>query len=581
MKKIQSIIFSAFALTAALVSCSDHLDNAEGVSVSMDNEIQITAMLDNEVATRASSFGSATLTKSNISEFYMNAYKSDNSPLISIIKVDNAYTAGKFTPVAETEKWTDGASIPYYWPTGDVKFMAIACSDGTQPAINITSTGLTMTGFQVEKSSGEKVEDEPNYLTQQDYIAAVTTANADESFTVGLQFQHLLSRLSLNMWAPIDKFTHTESLELVGFRFESVGIKGNFSFTGANTESTFASNCWSDATSGNVGVKVDDSEDLTEDVAKWDIYETIPKGTAISGTGKLTDNTPWLNVIPGSNVADKLVVYIKLTPTGENPTAYYKSVSLDISALETAPVSEYKPGYEYIYNLKVTGQDDDEGEIEQYAIELESVSVGKWNSTTAGTADTPTNVGNNTLKDILENAELFSRINLLSEVSLKGDDASGDYTYNYPIEVKNSCTLNLNAQPITVAAPAQGETNAPTAVFTIDNGVRFVIVDEHSGSTNGSFTINNSSAAPFNIVAAAEGKTKGMVVIRGGEFSFDPSAYIEGTTTDTFSGDSATKTFTQNFTDETTGEAKVRTTTVTLSNGTYAVSQTITTNENQ
>ena len=205
--------------------------------------------------------------------------------------------------------------------------------------------------------------------------------------------------------------------------------------------------------------------------------------------------------------------------------------------------------------------------------------MGKWNSTTAGTADTPTNVGNNTLKDILENAELFSRINLLSEVSLKGDDASGDYTYNYPIEVKNSCTLNLNAQSITVAAPAQGETNAPTEVFTIDNGVRFVIVDEHSGSTNGSFTIN-SSTAPFNIVAAAQDKTAGTVVIRGGEFSFDPSQYIEGTTTDAAFGDAdATRTFTQNFTDETTGEAKVRTTTVTLSSGTYAVSQTITNKE--
>ena len=217
MKKIESIIFSAFALTAALSSCTDYLDEAAGESVSMDNEIQITAMLDDEVATRAMSFNSATLTTANIKAFYMNAYKSDDSALISIAKSGDNYTTGKFTPVTEeeqealagTEKWTDGASLPYYWPTGNVKFMAIACSDGTQPAISIAKSGLTMTDFQVEKSSGEEVVGEADFLTQQDYIAAVTTANADDSFTVGLQFQHLLSRLSLNMWAPQDKFTHT------------------------------------------------------------------------------------------------------------------------------------------------------------------------------------------------------------------------------------------------------------------------------------------------------------------------------------------------------------------------------------
>lgn len=400
----------------AMTSCSDEV---EGASVSIDNAIEVRAMVGTDINARA--LTSAETTTANIANFFMNAYDANNNAIISV--GDNG--KGKF--VKSANKWSDGNI--YYWPTGTMKFMAVACSDGTNPAgITVASSGITAESFAVE-ASGE------TYAQQKDYVAAVlSSAKPAEGNAVSLHFQHLLSRVSVNAYAP-----HIANVKLNAFQFDNVAVSGNFAFSGTSTAENFAPSCWTNPTTGNVGA--------TTNV--WGLAETVPTAEELVTTyGKLSAATPWLNVIPGTNVTDQLSI---LLTVGTGTTAKSKVVTVEIPEglvenLEgTTDDDTYLPGYQYVYNVKVTGQDGVDGEIEQIKIEIENVTVTPWKTTNLDWQDSQT-LGIASFKELVEKAEAFSTVRLLSNLNLKKAD---DGTLNAPIHVTKKLILDLNGFDIT------------------------------------------------------------------------------------------------------------------------------------
>lgn len=420
----------------AMTSCSDEV---QGVSVSMDNAIEVRAMVGTEVNARA--LTSAETTTANIANFFMNAYDTNGNAIIST----DATGKGKFQKSGN--KWTDGNV--YYWPTGNIKFMAVACSDGTQPSgITVSNSGITAEDFSVE-ASGE------TYAQQKDYVAAVlTSAKPAEGNAVSLHFQHLLSRVSINAYAP-----HIQNVTLRAFQFDNVGTDGSFAFTGSSTAENFAPTCWTGVTTGNVGA--------TTDV--WGLAAAIPTADELVTTyGKLSAATPWLNVIPGTDVSDKLSL---LLTTGTGTAAKSKVVTVDLpeglieNLAGTADDDTYLPGYQYVYNVKVTGQDGTDGEIEQVEIEIENVTVTPWKMQELEWQNSPT-LGIASFKDLVESAEQYSTIRLLSNLQLKKAE---DETLNAPIHIKKNITLDLNGFDIDA-------TNDIDAMFIIDAGAKLTVI---------------------------------------------------------------------------------------------------------
>lgn len=470
-----SYYLSALAATGmlALTSCSDEL---QGTSVSMDNAIEVRAMVGTEVNARA--LTSAETTTANIANFFMSAYDANGHAIIS----PDANGKGKF--VKSDSKWSDGSI--YYWPTGNVKFMAVACSDGTNPAgISVANSGITAEGFAVE-ASGE------TYAQQKDYVAAVlTSAKPAEGNAVNLHFQHLLSRVSINAYAP-----HIENVKLNAFQFDNVATQGDFAFTGTSTAENFAPTCWTNTTVGKVGA--------TTDV--WDFAEAVPTAEELVTTyGKLSSATPWLNVIPGSNVSDELSILLT-TGTGTSAKSKVVTVELPEGLIEnldgTADDDTYLPGYQYVYNVKVTGQDGTDGEIEQIKIEIENVTVTPWNTQELAWQNSP-NHGIASFKDLVETAEKYATIRLLTNLELKRTDAEH---VNAPIHVKKEITLDLNNFNITSTADIE-------TMFIIDADAKLTVIG------NGTLT-------------AAEGKKifdfepGGQLFLKGGTYNRDVTGWV-------------------------------------------------------
>ena len=177
-----------------ITSCQGMLDEANGFSTSMDNSIQVNAMIGSSAVTKTGLPTSAETTpdllKTDGGGFNLFAWQGTNTgtPTIDATKFLWDDSTGKFVE--------NGSSTIHYWPEGIVKFWAYAVDN--EPV----ESGLPTLTSEDSKDAFTKsytVSDE----TQDDPVLAYTAQykHADDNY-VNLTFQHLLSRVSVNAYAP-------------------------------------------------------------------------------------------------------------------------------------------------------------------------------------------------------------------------------------------------------------------------------------------------------------------------------------------------------------------------------------------
>lgn len=462
--KAKHLLYVLPASIGMLTACSDEM---EGQSTAMDNAIQVNAMIADQLGTDVRAVNSTESTTANLKSFYLTAYS--QAEVAEGALIDGA----KFVRQANG-KWTDGAT--YYWPLNAVRFVAVAASDQSEPDFEISEDNITATGFTVETSGAD------NFVEQKDYIAAVkTTEKPEDTNVIGLNFQHLLSRVCINAYAP--GFSAPGKVSFAAMAFEGVAVTGDFTRANDETTQTIATSCWSNQATGTVGAYYDgeDAASVWYGDEAFAIGITQPEAASrLADAGKFA---PWLNVIPGTNVATKLHVSAW---TGHE---CYDLV-IDIPA---TLVTEYKPGYQYIYNVRINGRDLQEGEKIRPEIEVIGVTVNPWQAESVETVDIDAEgEGGKALKEYLENAKTYQTINMLQDVSIRET-----------ISITKDVNLNLAGYNLSSTADV---------AFSIADGGKFRIL--------GSGLVEIESAEKLVEIAGT-----GRLILKGGTYLFDPSTY--------------------------------------------------------
>lgn len=462
--KAKHLLYVLPVSLSLLTACSDEM---EGQSTAMDNAIQVNAMIASQLGTDTRAVSSAESTTANLKSFYLTAYNQSEAAEGALID------GTKFVRQANS-KWTDGGT--YYWPLTPVRFVAVAASDQNKPALEVTADKITATGFTVEPSGAADFE------VQKDYIAAVkTTQKPDDTNVIGLNFQHLLSRVCVSAYAP--DYSADGKVGFAAMAFEGVAVKGDFARTNDETTQTIATSCWTNQETGNIGAYYDgtNASSVWYGDGEFAISKSEPAtGSRLSDAGKFA---PWLNVIPGTNVATKLHLSAW---TGKE---CYDLV-LDLPA---TLVTEYKPGYQYVYRVRITGKDVEEGEKIRPEIELEGVTVNVWNSESVDEVNIEADGdGGTALKKYLEEAKTFATVTMQQDV-ICGET----------IEISKDVNLNLSGYTLTSTAET---------LFDIKDGGKLRIL--------GSGLVDVASAEKFMQLTGT-----GKLILKGGTYLFDPSAY--------------------------------------------------------
>lgn len=484
MKKIFNISSFALAALLAMTACSNEI---EGESTAMDNTIEVNAMVGSDVATRATTalapeFG--TTTTEDLAKFKLDAWLTYGTKLID----GAAYTKanGKFTK----------AGNPTYWPVGTLTFVAQANNNGTDDMPIELSEGETgITGsYVIEKSTKATAEDV--IALQNDPVLAVTlSAKPQTSNAVSLTFQHLLARVGVNLYGP--KY-NTNTVRVLDFGFSDVAVKGDFACGYANTTSTFAPATWT--------VDADDATAVSN-IGQYGALEQywwesaagpIIPGKEIEEKDRVRDaklnGTPWLNVIPSTHVATNLQVRFEVLQAEAEettPTWHTKTATLAIPA---TALHSYKPGYEYIYNVRILGQNSDDATIVQAQIELINITVQPWNTQSLGEQESSNAGDGKTLQMLIDEAK---KLGTYAVIKL-----SKDVVIENTVTVDGPVAIDLNGHNIT----AKDDT---TPLFDVKKGGKLTIDD--SAATPGSVT----PAAGGTVIAVQGG---GEAVLKGGNY---------------------------------------------------------------
>lgn len=134
-------------------------------------------------------------------------------------------------------------SIPYYWPkNGYLTFAAYSPADANTTSISYSSTGLTITGFQVNGDASKQYD---LMFSERTYSR---TNNEDQAGTdydgVDIKFKHALSSIKFKVKLKEDYGSDTE-IELTEIKVDKVLSKGDFNETIADGASYSAAPAWS------------------------------------------------------------------------------------------------------------------------------------------------------------------------------------------------------------------------------------------------------------------------------------------------------------------------------------------------
>lgn len=484
--------FVAATAGMMLTACSDTMD---GQSISMGNTIEVRAMMGNHVGTRAVPDNAETTTAS-LTGFNLFAWQADvESP---VIDAKYAGSKGTFNDVTQD-------ATPHYWPEGIVKFWAYAFNnaapseDDATPTLNNDADGVTF-AWDVLTDDAE---------IQNDPVLAYTAQPKNEDDNkVSLTFQHLLSRVGVNVYAP--KYNQN-TVRLLGFGFESVSVKGDFAYTFAPTTTTLPYDTWTEAAEGgegNVGltdVVLPNEEEQMEGTELWweagaaegptmPCKETdeddLDLSTKLSGT-------PWLNVIPGKNVANNLeLVYEVEDPTTNEWTTKIAKVELGAGLIKNlegdTDNDTYLPGYQYIYNVRILGQNSDDATVTEAEIEVDNVTVNEWIPEGLEEVKTDNTGSGSNLKQILDNAPAFATVTVTQDVILDTER----------INITKDVNIDLGGHTLTVT-------------HTAGAGTAFNIASGHVSITNGTIVCTQDETE------TADKELDAIIVRSGAELTID------------------------------------------------------------
>ena len=527
MKRINYIILSFLMSALALSSCSKAIDEAQGVSTAMGNTITVNAMVGSNVATKAFAEGQST-TADALSSIKLSAWN------------ENAAAITNATYTKSNDKWS--TSGLYYWATGAYTFIAWANNNEAATATDILGNAAVESPSQVSGTYTveRSVTDGSNpTAAQNDPVLAVATyAAKPDNNAVDLQFQHLLSRISINVYAPL--FTEN-TVCLLDFGFKDVSTSGNFSYTTAATGSTFASSCWTETLAGNVGEWADDVDSNTN--YWWTAYTGSGAAQTPSDTyppivpkamdaGFQAASAPWLNVIPGGNVADNLQIRLNILQKEENEaTATWKVKTLKVSLADvmvgSETLTEYKPGYQYVYNIRIVGQNTDDAEVSNAEVTVQDVTVTPWNPESIAQQNS-TNIGiGNSLQMLVDQIAAsggYGTIKLTENVVL-------DQTVTIP----DGCNISIDLAGFDITTK-EGTTVDP--LFEVEKGGELTFEDTDT-NTSGSVT----AAENTSIIKLEDGdgsKDGGKVTINGGTFNVSgDTGYVIESSDNEYHGTSA------------------------------------------
>lgn len=485
MKKIFNLLSFAIAALFTMTACSNEI---EGESTAMDNTIEVKAMVGSDVAARATTAVApedATTTTAELAGFTLDAWLTYGTKLI-----DGA------TYTKANDKFTKPGA-PAYWPVGVLTFVAQANNNGTVAMpIELTEDETAISGSYAVGNT-TKVNAEDVLALQDDPVLAVTlSAKPQTSNAVGLTFQHLLSRVGVNIYAP--KY-NTNTVRVLDFGFSDVAVEGDFEYAYANTSTTFAPSTWTvDATDDTAVSNIGQYGDLTEHWWASAAGPIIPAKEVVEEERALDvklAGTPWLNVIPGSHVATNVQVRFEvLQAEGEEeiPTWHAKTATLAIPATS---LEVYKPGYEYIYNVRILGQNSDDATIAQAQIELISITVQPWNTQSLGTQESSNAGEGKSLQMLIDEAKALGTHAVVR--------LTKDVVVEKPVIVDGNVTIDLNGHNIT----AKDETVTP-------------LIDVKKG---GKLIINDTTDEPGTVKPAAGGtailvEPGGEAVLKGGTY---------------------------------------------------------------
>lgn len=338
MKKTAHLLLLSVA-AAAVASCSENTEFEENFPAG-DGEIRFQARTEH-LARRSD------ITTNTLDEFYVYAYTGMSS--IPKIFMDNV-------TVTKTASNTWAYSPLKYWPVGAVDFFAYA------PEGWVGSAG--------------PLEPVPysNYGSDKDLIYSVNTGNignaGEQNAQVILNFRHALSKVTVNLSSTNDNLT----VKLTGVGFKNLYAKASFNFPrattapGMQTDASTVGN-WTDLNTQYqypifMAQTLDEAIDLTPtptDLSNTPLggprymisqplrYESEGSGAdnclvvmcsvLDAKTGQKlwpNQNTPPEDFVPGSTLQDGLLKF----------------------ALSSSNVTEWKPGYHYIYNVVINANPD-------------------------------------------------------------------------------------------------------------------------------------------------------------------------------------------------------------------------------
>lgn len=494
--------FVAATAGMMLTACSDTMD---GQSISMGNTIEVRAMMGNHVGTRAVPTNAETTTAS-LTGFNLFAWQADvESP---VIDAKYAGSNGTFNDASQD-------ATPHYWPEGTVKFWAYALNNAVPgegvatPVLNDAADGVTF-AWDVLSDDAE--------LQNDPVLAYNAQPKNEDDNKVNLTFQHLLSRVGVNVYAP--KYNQN-TVRLLGFGFESVSVKGDFAYTFAPTTTTLPYGTWTETAEGgegNVGltdVVLPNEEEQEEGTELWwtagaaegptmPCKETdendLDLSTKLSGT-------PWLNVIPGKNVANNLeLVYEVEDPTTNEWTTKIAKVALGAGLIKNlegdTDNDTYLPGYEYIYNVRILGQNTDDATVTEAEIEVDNVTVNEWIPEGLEEVKTENTGSGSNLKQILDDAPAFATVTVTQDVILDTER----------INITKDVNIDLGGHTLTVNHSG-------------GNGSAFDIKSGHVTITNGTIVCTQEDSNGY------EGEVDAITVRSGAELTIDGVEITVNTTT--------------------------------------------------
>lgn len=468
----------------------------EGLSVSMGNTIEVCAMMGNHVGTRAvpdnAETTTAALTSFNLFAWQENA----DAP---IIDAKYAGSNGTFNDASQD-------ATPHYWPEGTVKFWAYALNNAAPgeedavPTLNNDADGVTF-AWDVLSDDAE--------LQNDPVLAYNAQPKNEDDNKVSLTFQHLLSRVGVNVYAP--KYNQN-TVRLLGFGFESVSVKGDFAYTFAPTTTTLPYTTWTETAEGgegNVGLTDVVLPNEEEQVEATELWWTAGAAEGPTMPCKETDEndldlstklsgTPWLNVIPGKNVANKLeLVYEVEDPTTNEWTTKIAKVELGAGLIKnlteaTTDDDTYLPGYEYIYNVRILGQNSDDATVTEAEIEVDNVTVNEWIPEGLEEVKTENTGSGSNLKQILDDAPAFATVSVTQDVILDTER----------INITKDVNIDLGGHTLTVT-------------HTAGAGTAFNIVSGHVSITNGTIVCTQDETE------TADKELDAIIVRSGAELTID------------------------------------------------------------